>query len=113
LNEQDLSKKARQVKLASILQGQTFYRSEEKELDLRGASPETIDAWALTIVDEITNVNREVWDVFARWKFINWAISESLLDMSYEGEKIILTEVQTEEKTSAEMTDKTAREQAS
>jgi hypothetical protein len=108
LNEQDLSKEARRLKLESLFIGQTFYRTDEKELNLSLASPSEFDAWALTLIESISNVNREMWDVFARWKFINWAIEEDLLDMSFEGEKIILTGVPTEEKTSADVSDKTA-----
>lgn len=108
MNEQDSLKKARRVKLESLIIGQTFYRTNEKELNLGTASPHEFDAWALSLVDEITHINREVWDVFARWKFINWAIGKDWLTLSYEGEKIIITEVPTEEKTSATAIDKTA-----
>jgi hypothetical protein len=99
LNKQDTSKKeeaAQRVKLVKILQGQTFYRTKEKStLDIKAMSAAEFDAWACTFVDSIVNVTREVWDAFARWKFINMLLGENVLVMEeQEDGTIVLTETE-------------------
>jgi len=70
---------------------------------------EAFDQWADSLCEEITGVNREMWDVFARWRFINFLIGESVVAMKdEEGGTILL--IETEEKTSDLEVDETPSE---
>jgi len=78
-----------------------FYLSDGNERDIDELSIAEFDALAMSFVEEITNVRRDIWDVFARAKFVNWLLSEGELKMLREGEKIILVEAEEEIKNSS------------
>jgi hypothetical protein len=56
-------------------------------------------------VEEIVNVKRNIWDIFARWKFINWLLDEGRLQVQIEEGGVLLLEdfssSQVEEKSSS------------
>ena len=112
MNKRDSSKRGervQKVKLPAILEGQTFYRIGSGRHNVRDASVADFDAWADSLCEEIVSVDREVWDVFARWQFINYLIGEDVLVMQGEDGGTILL-VETEEKTSADIaTDPTSQ----
>lgn len=76
MNEKGNSKKAQALKLASL--ETTFYLYEDEKHNVEFSSAATFDAWVLTFVDEIVKVNRQVWDIYSRWKFVNWLLEEGL-----------------------------------
>ncbi|HLJ32720.1 MAG TPA: hypothetical protein VKU38_03670 [Ktedonobacteraceae bacterium] len=74
---------------------------------MSGASVAEFDAWADSLCEEIASVDREVWDVFARWQFIYYLIENDVLVVQEEGGGTILL-IETEEKTSADSGNETA-----
>ena len=111
MSKQDSSKEAEQVQKVTPVQikmGRAFYRSGSDERNIDEFSASEFDALALSFVDEIDNVQRDVWDVFARAKFLNWLVSEGDVRMTQSEGKFIFTAVPAEEKTSAPEMDRTA-----
>lgn len=69
--------------------------------DVRQIPVEEWDAWVASLCEEITGVKRDVWDIFARQRFLNEMLREGVLDIQEEGNgTIVLSE--TEEKTSVQ-----------
>ena len=97
MNKQESSKKGQALKLASL--ETTFYLYDEKRHNVEFSSAADFDAWALTFVEEIVNVKRDIWDIFARWKFVNWLLDEGLVYPQIEDDGILLLE----EKASSEV----------
>jgi len=114
LKRQDSSKEveqAQKVTPVQILMGRVFYRSSPNDgpgRDVNELSPSEFDALALRFVDEIDNVKRDIWDVFARAKFLNWLVSEGDVTLAQAEGKFMFTEVPAEEKTSDADSDNTA-----
>ena len=113
MNKRDSSKEAERAQRVTPVQvkmGRVFYRSsasdEARNVDEFSASE--FDALALRFVDEIDNVKRDIWDVFARCKFLNWLLSEGDVRLEETEGKFMITEVPPEEKTSAPEMDRTA-----
>lgn len=107
MNKQDKSKKVERVQLVRILEGQTFYQWQGNELDVKHVLPAQFDEWASSFVDVITNVNREEWDVFDRWKYINTLLGENILAM-HEQENGTILLMETEVFSSADISDEPA-----
>lgn len=59
------------------------------------------DGWATSFVEEIVNVDRAVWDVFARWHFVNFLVAEDALVIHAEANGTILL-IDAEEEQEAE-----------
>ncbi len=77
----DTSKKVKvkeELRVTPILikMGQVFYRSNGNERSVDSFTPEAFDTLALSFVDGIDDVKRDIWDVFARAKFLNWLVRE-------------------------------------
>jgi hypothetical protein len=72
------------------MQDQTFYQCGEEKRNARLCSPAEFDAWASAFVDTITGLDREEWDVFERWKFINCLLGERILKMEEQEDGTIL-----------------------
>ena len=114
MKRQDSSKEveqAQKVTPVQVLMGRVFYRSsqsDEKGRDVNEFSPSEFDALALRFVDEIDNVKRDVWDVFARCKFLNWLVDEGDVTLVQAEGKFMFTEVPAEEKSSVQADDNTA-----
>lgn len=91
------AKQAARVKLPEM--EKTFYLFNGIRWNAEFSSIPQFDVWACAFYEEITGVNREVWDVFARWKFINTLIDAGKLEKQYQADgRIFLVEV--EEKSS-------------
>jgi serine/threonine protein kinase HipA of HipAB toxin-antitoxin module len=77
----------------------TFYLHRDDRWNAEFSPIEVFDTWACEFYEEITGVNRNVWDVFARWKFINTRIDRGKMEKQYQADgSIFLVEV--EEKSS-------------
>jgi hypothetical protein len=74
---------------------------ENEKCDVKQMPIEAFDAWASSLCEEITGVKRDVWDAFARQKFLNYLLAEGILEMRDEADGTILL-AETEEKTSAD-----------
>ena len=102
MNKRDYSRKAEAVvrlPLAKLLQGQTFLILQSEKRDVHQIPVEAFDRWVDSLCEEITGVNREVWDVFARWRFINFLLAEGVLLLQQQDDGTVLL-VETEEKSS-------------
>ena len=105
MNKRDYSKKAEAEKqvvrlsLAKLLQGQTFLILQSEKHDVTQIPVSEFDRWVDSLCDEITGVKRDVWDVFARWRFINFLLAEGVLDVQQQDDGMVLL-VETEEKSS-------------
>lgn len=90
----------------------TFYRIGDVKCNAEFSPIADFDHWACTFYDEIVGVKREVWDVFARWKFINTLIDNGVLELSLESYEVepvfLLMRVKVEEKSSDAMVDQSA-----
>ncbi len=74
---------------------QTFLTLKSEKRNVPEMPVSEFDAWAVSLVDELTGVNRDVWDIFARWRFLNFLICEEVLMLTAEaGGTILLTETE-------------------
>jgi len=89
------------------MEERTFLTLQSEKHDVKQMEVEAFDRWADSLCEEIVGVNRSIWDVFARWRFINFLLAEGIVEMQTEADGTILI-VETEEKTSAGGSDKSA-----
>ncbi len=91
------AKQLKRVKLSEM--EKTQYIRDEVKLNAEFSPLDEFDAWACEFYEEFSGVNRNVWDVFARWKFINTLIDDGKLEKQYQTDGSILL-VEVEEKSS-------------
>lgn len=85
----------------------TWFQFDGSAYSVKSAPPSVFDAWIRQYVEEITNVDTAVWEIFHRWDIINACIEDDILCLHKQGdgnqtleEKASESEVDSEEKAS-------------
>ena len=62
----------------------------EQTFVVRDAPPDVFDAFISEVVETIINVDRKKWPIFQKWRIINAAISEDVLELLPDGDNFRL-----------------------
>ncbi len=97
----------------------TWFHWNRSDHNVAEAPPETFDAWIRDYVEEITDVDTSIWEIFQRWGIINTVIKARLLALKprEDGSQILEafsseTEASSEEKASTENNGESASQAA-
>lgn len=88
----------------------TWFHWNGKDENVKEALPDVFDAWISQYVEEITDVDRSVWEIFHRWDIINACIRGGVLRLQRSEEKASIVEAEVEEKASDGSSGETASE---